>query len=253
MKKTLMIAHERRSRILDRAAKRLRVEVSELLKLTGASPATLRRDLDFLESRNLVVRVHGAVLHPSTAEGEPSLHLKSRTEVEAKKRIARVAAGMVADRASVFLDSGTTCLEVAKILACREGLTVITNSLAIAARHESFKARLVLTGGERRLLSGALVGRMASDALAGLRADIAFVGASGLDAATGPGTTELGEREVKAAWVAGARRAVLVCDGSKWESASTFVFARWAEFDDFVTDRRPPEIRSSKKPKIHIA
>jgi len=248
-----MIAHERRSRILAHVAKRLRAESAELLELTGASPATLRRDLDFLEAQDLLVRVHGAVLHPSAASGEPSLVQKAGEAVEAKRRIGAAAAALAGPGATVFVDSGTTCLEVARVLRERADLTIITNSLAVAAGHDLFKARLVVTGGERRALSGALVGPLADEALGGLRADVAFVGASGLDAAAGPGTTEPGERRIKAAWVAGARRAVLVCDAGKWAASAAFVFARWGDFTDFVTDRRPPAGFGPKKLKIHIA
>ena len=248
-----MIAHERRSRILALLAERKRAEFSELLDLSGTSPATLRRDLDFLEGKDLLVRVHGAVLHHSAALGEPSLVQKAGLAVAAKRRIGEFAASLVSAGATVFVDSGTTCLEVARVLRERPDLTLVTNSLAVVAGHELFKARLVVIGGERRALSGALVGPLATEAVEGLRADIAFVGASGLDPGSGPGTTELGEKQIKVGWVARSRRRVLLCDAGKWESAAAFLFARWADFTDFVTDRQPPRDFAPKKLNIHIS
>jgi DeoR family glycerol-3-phosphate regulon repressor len=91
-----MIAHERHQRILAILEKRKRAGAVELQAATGASSETLRRDLDFLEGQDLVVRIHGGVLHPSVAASEPSLLQKSRSAVEAKRKMASVAAGLEA-------------------------------------------------------------------------------------------------------------------------------------------------------------
>jgi DeoR/GlpR family transcriptional regulator of sugar metabolism len=85
-----------------------------------------------------------------------------------------------------------------------------------------------------------------------MRADIAFVGASGLDPQSGPGTTELLERDIKATWIENARRTFLLCDASKWASATAIEFARWGDISDFVTDRKPPSNFRSKTTKIHL-
>lgn len=246
-----MIAHERHQRILQFLSQKGRAGAAELQRLTGASAATLRRDLDFLSGQDLLVRQHGAVLHPSTASSEPSLLQKEQSAVEAKRRIAARAEKLVPPGATVFIDSGTTCLEAARILRCRADLTIITNSLPVIAGHEQFQAKLIVLGGERRALSGALVGSLASATLSTLRADVALIGASGLDAKSGPGTTELLEKDIKAAWICQSRRPILLCDASKWKSASAVGFAAWNEIRDFVTDRKPPLI--SKSTKIHIA
>lgn len=248
-----MIAHERHQRILAILEKRRRAGAAELQSATGASAATLRRDLDFLEGKDLVVRIHGAVLHPSVAAAEPSLLQKSRSATESKRKMASVAAKLVHGGATVFVDSGTTCLEAARLLRVRPDLTLITNSLPVIAGHEQFRAKLIVIGGERRALSGALVGNLASAGLTGMKADIALIGASGLDPVSGPGTTELLERDIKASWIKTARRTILLCDAGKWASASALGFAKWSAISDFVTDRKPPAKFRSKTTKIHIS
>ncbi len=248
-----MIAPERREKILSILTKRKRVGAMELQNLTGASPATLRRDLDFLEGQDLVVRIHGAVLHPSVASAEPNLLQKSRSAVEAKRKIATLAAGLVRSGTTVFVDSGTTCMEAARLLRTRSDLTIITNSLPVIAGHEQFHAKLIVIGGERRSVSGALVGCLASAGMSGIKADLALIGASGLDPASGPGTTELLERDIKRAWIKNARRTVLLCDAGKWASASAMGFAPWGDISDFVTDHKPPASFRPKTTKIHIS
>jgi len=248
-----MFAHERHQKILSILESRHRAVGSELRAATGASAATLRRDLDFLEGQDLLVRIHGAVLHPSVAAAEPSLLQKSRSAVEAKRKIASLAAGLIPERSTVFVDSGTTCLEAARLLRVRPSLTLITNSLPVIAGHEQFCAKLIVIGGERRALSGALVGGLAAAGMAEMKADIALIGASGLDPASGPGTTELLERDIKAAWIKNARRTILLCDAGKWASASAIGFAGWDDITDFVTDRKPPAAFRHKRTTLHIS
>ena len=248
-----MIAHARHQKILTILERRRRAGSAELQSATGASSATLRRDLDFLERQDLVVRVHGAVLHPSVASAEPSLLQKSRSAIEAKRRIATAAANLVPERSTLFIDSGTTCLEAARLLRGRPDLVIITNSLAVIAGHEQFRSKLIVIGGERRALSGALVGPLASTGMAGLKADIALVGASGLDPLSGPGTTELLERDIKASWIRHARRTILLCDGGKWASAAAVGFAPWTDIDDFVTDRKPPAGFLRQTVRVHLS
>jgi len=247
-----MIAHERHHRMLEFLGEHGRAGLADLLALTGASPATLRRDLEFLGGRDLLVRQHGAVLHPSAAAAEPSLLQKAQSATAAKRKIGALAAKLVPEGATVFIDSGTTCQEVARILRSLHGLTIITNSLPVIAGHEHFQAKLIVVGGERRAVSGALVGGSASGACSALKADIAMIGASGLDVESGPGTTELLERDIKAAWIRNARRTVLLSDASKWESASTIGFASWNEMNDFVTDKKPPAGFRPKTTRIHF-
>jgi len=248
-----MIAHERHHRMLGFLEKHRRAGLADLLGLTGASPATLRRDLDFLSGQDLVVRQHGVVLHPSAAAAEPSLLQKSQSGLLAKRKIATRAAKLVPEGATVFVDSGTTCLEVSRILRSRPSLTIITNSLPVIAAHEQFQAKLIVVGGERRDVSGALVGSLASGAFSALKADVALIGASGLDVDSGPGTTELLERDIKTAWIRNARRVVLLSDGSKWASAAAIGFASWGEVTDLVTDCKPPAGFRPLTTKIHLS
>lgn len=248
-----MIAQERQVKILTLLGKRRRLGFGELQGIAQCSPATLRRDLTSLEDQELLVRVHGGVIHPEAAAGEASLVLKARTAVAAKKRIAAVAASLVPEGSTVFIDSGTTCLEAARLLRQRSSLTIITNSLPVLAGHAQFQARLIVMGGEHRAISGALVGNLATGSLSQLRADIALIGASGLDAQAGPGTTELLEKDIKAGWLDRSRRRILLCDATKWGSAATVCFAAWDQWTDFVTDERPPSKLKSKSLKIHLS
>ena len=235
-----MFAHERHTKILKLLARQRRMEVQGLPEALGVSPATLRRDLTFLEQHDRVVRVHGGIVHPSEVGDEPTFREKSALAMKGKRSIGAAVARTIAPGATVFVDSGTTCLEAGRLVRGREDVTIITNSLPLIATHEQFKARLLVLGGEQRGISGALVGDLAMTSLSRLRADVALIGASALHAEDGAGSTELTETAVKGQWIARGRRTLLLADASKWLEHTMVSFAAWTEFDEFFTDRRPP-------------
>ncbi len=245
-----MLAHERHEKILALLEKHRRMEVQSLLDLLGVSPATLRRDLTFLKQKDRIVRVHGGVFHPGAVAGEQSFGQKAAMSVKAKRLIAESLERTIPAKATVFIDSGTTCLEAGRILRTRADLTIITNSLPLVATYEQFSARLLVLGGEMRNLSSALVGDLALSALGRLRADVALIGASGLHIQDGAGTTELLETAVKREWIARSSRTVLLADSSKWAQTTLVCFAGWPEFDEFFTDKKPPAEFHPRKLKI---
>ena len=248
-----MFAHARHHTILSLVQKHRSIDVGTLRELLHISSATLRRDLACLEQSDLIVRVHGGVMLPGEATGEPSFSQKAGVEVKAKRKIAeRVAAGIPAG-STVFVDSGTTCLEAGRLLRSREDLTIITNSLPLIAGHEQFRAKLLVLGGERRGVSGALVGDLARTSTGNLRADISLIGASGLHPLDGAGTTELMETAIKRDWIARATRSFLLADASKWHQITAVRFAEWNEFTEFYTDKAPAAGFRKGKLKVIIS
>ncbi len=247
-----MFAHERHREILKLLRKHRRLEVAVLTEKLGISTATLRRDLSHLDKSNCVLRVHGGVMLPGNGEPEASLLQKAGSAIRAKRSIAEIAAKAIPSGATVFIDGGTTCLEAGFLLRSRSDLTIITNSLPLIAGYDRFEAKLIVLGGERRAVSGALVGELAVDALSHLRADVALIGASALHPVDGAGTTELLEMAIKRQWIRRSRRACLLADASKWHQNTSIGFGGWDEFSDFYTDKAPPEKIRTSKLKITI-
>jgi len=252
-----MFAPERHRAIKDLVRKHRRMTFVELQRLLKVSPATLRRDLTELEQAREIIRVHGGVLDPGYARSEISFDERLLHNREAKKAIAVKAVSLVPSGASVFVDAGSTCIEVGKALLGRKDVRLITHSLALleAAFHE--ETPILCIGGELRKVSGAFTGGAALGALDKLHADIAFIGASGLDPERGCTTTELSEAEVKSAMLARASRRILLADHTKWKNSSTVRFAAWNQFNDWVTDQAPPASETKQlravRLKIHRA
>jgi DeoR/GlpR family transcriptional regulator of sugar metabolism len=234
-----MLAHERHRILFDTLQKRSPLTVPELEKLLHASPATIRRDLTFLEKTGKIVRTHGGVLHPDHARGEVPFDRKSKAALNTKAALARTAAALVQPGETVFVDAGTTAFETGRRLLAVGNLTIFTNSiplLAEAVRVADTRSRVVALGGEVRAISQALTGGATLDWMDRLQVDIAFLGASGIDAAEGPSTTELSEAGVKGRMLACAKRVVLLVDASKWTQPAAIRYAGWAQIHDIVTD-----------------
>jgi DeoR/GlpR family transcriptional regulator of sugar metabolism len=249
-----MFAQERQQKIIELLRKRSRLSVPELEKFLDASPATIRRDLNFLEDSGKVLRTHGGILSPDHGGGEVSYDRKSRQELGAKMAIAQIAAKLVKAGDSVFVDSGSTAFRVGSDLLSHEGISVFTNSVPLLSENRVPECRLVSIGGEVRMVSQALIGAESLGWLRRLRLDIAFIGASGIDPLKGPCTTELSEAGVKVAAIRGSRRVVLIADSSKWGQRAAIRFASWAEISDVITDYRPTENeqRQMAKQGVHL-
>jgi DeoR/GlpR family transcriptional regulator of sugar metabolism len=234
-----MFTHTRHQALLGLLARRQRLSNANLLQALRCSPATLRRDLTDLEADGRLVRFHGGAAHPLSLRAETTLEQRSREARAEKRTMAKAAAALVAPRQTVFLDAGTSCLEVGRLLMSRRDLVLVTGSVAFAHEARAAEARVLCLGGELRGVSGALVGSLALSWLDNLRADIAFLGASGLDE-DGASTTELSECEVKQALIRRARKRVLVADARKWDRPAAVRFARWRDLETWVTSAAVP-------------
>jgi DeoR family fructose operon transcriptional repressor len=236
----IMFAQERLNVIKKIVRQRRRINFSDLQNLIKVSPATLRRDLAEMEQSGDIIRVHGGVLDPGYVRSEISFDERLLRNSAGKKAIALAAAALVPQGASVLVDAGSTCLEAGKVLLGRKDVRIITHSVALVQAGFHGAAAVLCLGGELRKVSGALTGAATLGALTEIKADIAFVGASGLDPAEGCSTTELSEASMKQALLARASRKVLLADHSKWGQPSTVRFAQWKEIDEWVTDGKLP-------------
>jgi DeoR family fructose operon transcriptional repressor len=234
-----MFAQERLNSIRRFVRKNRRMTFAELQEQIDVSPATLRRDLGELEQSGDVIRVHGGILDPAYVRSEVSFDERVVRNRAAKAAIAAAASKLVPAGATVLVDAGSTCLEAGKALLGRRDIRLITHSVALLESAFRGEASIICLGGELRKVSGALTGAPALGALNSIHADIAFVGASGLESDWGCSTTDLSETEMKRAILARSTRKVLLADLTKWGKPSTIRFAPWKEFDDWIVDKMP--------------
>jgi DeoR family transcriptional regulator, aga operon transcriptional repressor len=189
----------------------------------SASPATIRRDVTLLARQNLVSRAWGRVGRLGSLVEQPIGKRQLYFRLE-KKRIAAEAARLIPDGAVVGLTGGTTTLAVARAIASRERLTVVTNSLTVGVELAPRpNIRLVMSGGVARNASFELSGPIATSSIDSYNLDLAVVGVDGIGVSAGCTTYDEAEAAVNAVMVARARRTVVVADASKLGQAG---FAR---------------------------
>ena len=205
----------RLSAILERLADGGSLAVAELADNLAVSPATVRRDLVMLEQQRLLARTHGGAIAHAVSYELP-LRYKGVRHAEDKRRIAREAATHVSEGMAIGLTGGTTATEVARALADRQKLTIVTNALNIASELAVRpKLKLIVTGGVVRGESYELSGPIAEASLAGLNLDIAFIGVDGIDGKAGCTTHQEVEAHTNGVMIARARRVIVVADSSK--------------------------------------
>ncbi|MEU4041669.1 DeoR/GlpR family DNA-binding transcription regulator [Streptomyces antibioticus] len=232
---------DRLSRIREAVRATGSATVGELAALTGASEMTIRRDLDALAAQGVLERVRGGARSTVLRGEEPPFALRAHDGVESKALIAAEAAGLIADGETVVLDSGTTCLEVAKVL---RGRRVTVMPLSLQAVHllgeNPGRTTLLVPGGRPRPGEGALTGPLTLASLAALRFDTAVIGCCGLAASQGLTAYDLDDAVVKQAAIGSARRVVAVADGSKLAHTAHAFVAPVSALHTLVTDASAP-------------
>jgi DeoR/GlpR family transcriptional regulator of sugar metabolism len=217
-----MTMGDRHRRILDAVQQAGELGVGRLAELTGTSEMTVRRDLEQLADQGMLERYRGGARSLSLRGEAPPFAVRLQEGQDGKRRIARAVADLIADGEAVVLDSGTTCLEVARLLTARR-LTVMPLSLHTANTLAGApQLRLLLPGGEPRTDELALTGPLAEASLAALRFDTAILGCCGLTAA-GLTAYDLADAAIKRAIIASAHRIIAVADPAKL-SRTTLAF-----------------------------
>ncbi|MBP3884084.1 MAG: DeoR/GlpR transcriptional regulator [Olsenella sp.] len=167
----------RNARILEIVTAEKKVEVSSLAERLGVSAVTMRKDLDALQAKGLVVREHGFAMlsNPSDVGGRLAYHY------EEKRLIARRAAELVPDGSTIMVESGSCCALLARELAdTRENVTIVTNSAFIASYvRDSAAISVVLLGGAYQRDSQVMVGPLVRTCASEFYVDRLFVGADG--------------------------------------------------------------------------
>jgi len=230
-----MLRAQRRQEILN-AVRSGSAQVAELATAFGVSEMTVRRDLRDLEQEGKLTRVYGGAV----AADEPSFAEVVVERLDRKSRIGAAAAELVRDGQTIMLDIGTTTLQLARHLRGRS-VTVITSNLA--AYEELLpetSVELVLLGGVVRRNYRSLVGVLAEDALRQLRADVAFLGASGIEKDLSVLDSTMVEAPIKRAMLASATRSVLLADSAKFGMRGVARVCGADELDVLVTDEGAP-------------
>jgi DeoR family transcriptional regulator, aga operon transcriptional repressor len=228
---------DRVSTILERLAHDGSVDAGLLADEFAVSAATVRRDLQMLEDQKLLSRTHGGAVAANAGYELPVLY-RGGQHREQKRAIARCAVSRLPHGPlTVGFTGGTTTYEVARLLAGRFDLIVITNALNIAVELALRpRLKLIMTGGVSRPQSYELVGPLADLLLAGLNIGVAVVGVDGISARGGLTTHDEVEAHTNNALIRRADRVVVVADGSKVGQVFLARICPVSDITELITD-----------------
>lgn len=231
----------RQTRLAALVHERGQVTSAELMARFGVSRDTVRRDLDALEQRGLVIRTHGGATAPDNlVTRETSLNLRMDAQADAKMRIGRAAATLVHDGETLIVNGGSTTYYFAAELGERRQLMVVTNNLRIppVLPERALRALYVL-GGTYWSSPQVTIGPIGFASTARISADTAVIGVSGISA-QGFSIARLEEAAVSSGMIEVARRTIVLADCSKFDVAAFAHVAGFGDVEHLVTDAPPP-------------
>ena len=233
-----MFAEERKLKILDRLNQNKKVTVTELVHLFKVSSATVRSDLRELNDKGQIIRTHGGAIIETGAGFEPDTEQKRDLNLAAKQQIAGIAIDLINNGDTVIFDTGTTTLELAKLLNQRHRITAVTNDFEITRVLEDMNSiSVVMLGGELRKNFHCTVGAAGINMLAQLSVDKAFMGTNSLSISKGASTPNIQQAEIKKAMIASAKKVILLCSNRKLGRDSFAHFASLDQIDSLIIDK----------------
>ncbi|WP_110927853.1 DeoR/GlpR family DNA-binding transcription regulator [Bacillus massiliglaciei] len=247
-----MLTEERHQIILAMLKRKETVKLQELTEETHASESTIRRDLIQLEEMKALKRVRGGAALLRRKGLEPTIHEKENIALSEKKKIAELAASFIKRKDGIYLDAGTTTLEMIPFLAGKE-VTVLTNGIMHLRLLSEFGIDTVIIGGKIKRSTHAVTGTTALQFLQNYRLDKCFLGMNGVHPELGFTTPDPEEAILKKTAIELSNEAFILADSSKLNEAA---FAKVADVSDamILTDDLDQEALSLLKnnPRVKV-
>lgn len=214
---TVYSVAERRNKALKLLKQNGQVSVTELSELLSVSEVTIRKDLQYLERRNLLIRTHGGAMLNDYLVQDQHFEEKGKHFADEKRRIGETAATLVQDGDTIIMDAGTTMVQLARNLQNKRNLTIITSAVNVAMELLRIQdIQLVMLGGVIRSTSAAVVGPFAESMVKDHYCSKLFLAGDGLDPDFGITTTNALEAHLNRLMIDSAQETILIMDSSKF-------------------------------------
>jgi DeoR family fructose operon transcriptional repressor len=227
---------ERQRRIREVLRARGSIRVVTLAELLGVSEVTVRRDLEELEGRGLLERTHGGAIEAQRLRVEAPYRSAIELRPSEKQRIGEAAASLLRGPETVFMNGGTTTLQVFRRIG-DPAVTVVTNHVGMALESDGHPCEVHLVGGAYRANSNSCVGPFATEAIRRVFASRSVIGAEGVSIRSGLTTPAAAEAEVARVMIEQTQGpVVVVADHTKIGTVADFGIAEIERVHVLVTD-----------------
>lgn len=237
-----MLAFERQNFINTELAFKGSILISDMANKLNCSEETIRRDLCELEKKNRLIRVHGGAFLPTDSDKGAPVGIREILMPEEKNNMAEIAIKhLIKDKDTIFLDSSTTCVTLAKkIIQKNLKITIITNSLLIFKYYvdnPSENVKLIGLGGNYRIRACSFVGYETTQSILDYSADKCFLSPSALSMDLGILDNSSNECQVRKSFLKQSKEHYLICDNTKFEDSADFIISDFNSINSVVCNQ----------------
>lgn len=229
----------RHTKILELLTEKNKVDVTELSQNLGVSQVTIRKDLDMLEKKGLIVREHGF----ATLNGQDDMNNRLAYHYDIKQQLAKSACQMIEDGETIMIESGSCCALLAQeIASTKKDVTIITNSSFIADYIRQYsQVKLILLGGEYQKEAQVVVGPMTRRCVEAFFVDKFFIGTDGFSKNTGFTGNDYMRSETVRDMARQAAHVIVVTESSKFQQVGLVNLLPTQDVYCVVTDEMIPQ------------
>ena len=229
---------QRRYEIYEKLKKDKTVQVNELAKQYCVSLMTIRRDLDILENQGLATKSYGGATLNESISAEPAFEIKEGMSQSDKKDIAIFASTLIQDGDSIYLDCGTTCLELFKRIHHKK-ITIFTNFWKILQYVDrNTKAKIIMAPGTYNPITQAALSESTIQFFQNYYIDKAFISVLGIDLDYGVSIPSMSDALVKKAILDSSNKKICLVDHTKFNKKYMSKIANVDDFDMVITDKQ---------------
>ncbi|GAB3010365.1 transcriptional repressor AgaR [Niabella terrae] len=233
---------ERHQHILDLIRKEGSIKVADLCGALNVSSVTIRKDLQFLEDKQLLFRTHGGATLTNPYITDRHVDVKVTLQAIEKQKIGAYAAGLIEPNDCILIASGTTVQFFARNLFEKESLTVVTSALNVAfelINHPGVE--VIQLGGVMRKTAASVTGIYAEKSLQDFSCSKLFLGVDGIDLDFGLTTSNMMEAQLNKQMINSAQRTIILADSSKFGKRGFGKICNFEDIEQIITDSNVPE------------
>jgi DeoR/GlpR family transcriptional regulator of sugar metabolism len=234
-----LIAAERRKKLIEIVNSNGSVRIGEIAEFFGVSTETIRKDFIYLNNTGAIQKSFGGAIALNEFTEKP-VDTRVCENVDKKQRIALKTLDFIKDGHVIFIDSGSTTLEFAKLIKQNKDIAVVTNSLVAANELMNTDVTMHFVGGEFSNITMSTNGFWTVYAINTVKFDIAILGTSGFQSHTGPSVKSFADAQTKREVIKNSKTKIVLADSSKFVTNAVVQYADWNQIDLLITDTDAP-------------
>ena len=233
---TNILISKRRDDICELLKEKNILSMNELSSILNIPKITIRRDLDYLANKKRIKKIYGGAIIERAKDYEPPYMIRSLEMREEKKAIGKLAASLIPENSLIFIDVGTTLLELAKNLPTDKNITVITHWIPVAQElGKRMFPNLFLLGGKVSCREMSIIGNYPLQFLDNFNIEICFIGVGGVSIDHGLTDYTLEEIEIKKQMIRRAKKRIVLADHSKFDRLAPIKICGLSDIDTIIT------------------